>query len=349
MAMPRVGGQTTPDTCWTGGSNIVGQQLNRAKTVMATRTLDFWSAEKICNCCTKGLPDEMKLGPSDDVKGMVTITTWISMIKDALEDRGMDTVMRIFNPVSQVELNMLDEKSWGRVAKEDVTEWVKALKETGVFVDGQAINRHPVCPQDVDNLSWSGKFILASIKLSLWEIIEKEVGSSATGPQVFLAVVQEAQVSTASMVQVMTDDLKKMSLKQEPGQNVISFSSKIIEVARKIEGSILDVPNLNSLVLAPFLHCDVEAFRMCVTEKHMKADRVTGNTTTSILATAGPQVSNSVPQWLVDINDLKQRFRELKGQNLWTPLSNTKPRANEINALKAQLQASQQNRPQGGP
>ena len=96
-----------------------------------------------------------------------------------------------------------------------------------------------------------------------------------------------------------------MSLKKEPGQNVINFSNKVIEMARKIEGSILDVPNLNSLVLAPFLHCDVEAFRLCVMEKHMRADRVTGNTTISILATAGVQAQNTTPWWMVDINDLK--------------------------------------------
>jgi len=136
--------------------------------------------------------------------------------------------------------------------------------------------------------------------------------------------------------------LKKMSLKKEPGQNVINFSKGVIELARKIEGSILDVPNLNSLVLAPFLHCDVEAFRLFVTEKHMRADRVTGNTTISILATAGVQAQNATPQWMIDINDLKTRFRELKGQNLWTPLNSGKPRDDEFKSLKAELHKLQQ-------
>ena len=40
----------------------------------------------------------------------------------------------------------------------------------------------PVCDYDVDNLKWSGKDIMNSISLDIWDSIEKYLGIRANGP-----------------------------------------------------------------------------------------------------------------------------------------------------------------------
>jgi hypothetical protein len=300
------------------------------------RPSDFRSAERVYDYCTKGLPEEKRLGPADDDKRTVTIPSWVAMIRSCFEDRGMDTVMRLYNAEEEEELYMLSDENWGRVDGRDVTNWVKELKR-GVLKDGQDTELHPACPFDQDNLAWSGKFIMNSITSDLWEIIEKEVGSNPTGPEAFFAIIQEGQVSTASMVQALTEQLKRMSIKSEPGQNVQTFTNKIVDIARRINGSFLPVPNLHSLVLLPYLQCDVESFRLYATDLHMRADRSLGSTSLSIYR------SNNAtdPAWMASLTDLKIRFREIRAAGLWTPLNNRK-QPDEMKALRAELKALQQ-------
>ena len=49
------------------------------------------------------------------------------------------------------------------------------------------------CPYDQQNLLWSGKALLRSVSLRLWETIERDVGVSASGPVVFESIVSIMQ------------------------------------------------------------------------------------------------------------------------------------------------------------
>ena len=50
---PRVGGGTTADNMWTGGSNLPAQQRAHPKTIYARHPEDFKDAEKVeSHCCT---------------------------------------------------------------------------------------------------------------------------------------------------------------------------------------------------------------------------------------------------------------------------------------------------------
>ena len=171
----------------------------------------------------------------------------------------MDTVMRIYDANTQQELYMLSPDEWGRIAAADVKDQVVEFT-AGVYTAGSTTTRHNVCRFDQDNLQWSGQFIMNSISLPLWQIIERETGPDPTGPEAFHAIIQHAQIATASMVQSLVNELKKKSLKQEPGQNVEQFSIKITNLGRRLIDSFIPMPNLNSLIVKPYLDCDVEAF-----------------------------------------------------------------------------------------
>ena len=58
---------------------------------------------------------------------------------------------------------------------------------------------------------------MKSVSIDFWELLEKDVGTEPTGPAALLAIVQQIQIRTSSMVQNLTESLKKMTLKSELG------------------------------------------------------------------------------------------------------------------------------------
>jgi hypothetical protein len=73
------------------------------------------------------------------------------------------------------------------------------------------------CDYDLDNLKWSGKAILNSVTLPLWETVKKDLGVDASGPKAFVAVVYKLQQVSSATVWALVDGLKGLSLLREPG------------------------------------------------------------------------------------------------------------------------------------
>ena len=230
-------------------------------SVKAMRPTEFRSADRIHGYCTQGLPESKHLSPADDKSSEITVTTWIALLKKSFEERGMDTVMRLYNPLTKKEVYMLDEHSWAGTTKEDALAYVEYL-ETGMVTksDGTKVKVNEPCPFDKANLSHSGDFIVNSVKAPLWKVIELECGSNPSGPVALATIINHIQVGTASMVSALTAQLEAMSLKKEPGQDVVNFSTKVTEIARRLDGGLQKVPNLSSLVVSAYLDCDVEQF-----------------------------------------------------------------------------------------
>ena len=120
---PRVGGGSGKHS-WTGGSNCRGKQSRRPASTLALRPIDFKSAYLIETAAMKGLPEGRRIGP-DEKDSPITLTAWVSALKAYIEQRGMDTVFRIYDADANTEIYLLDE--WGRATPTLVKEWVKAL------------------------------------------------------------------------------------------------------------------------------------------------------------------------------------------------------------------------------
>ena len=298
-----------------------GLEDQQAKTVMASRPTHFRSADQVYTYCTQELPKEKCFAPIEDDSLSVEITTWPEQICIAVEEHDMDTVLHIYNAKDQAEAYMLDHETWGHMDTSGVEAWVEELQNR-VHRDGTNKNPQDVCRFDIENLELTGKYIMNSLTVDLWNIIEKEVGANVDEPTALHAIVQQAQVSTASMVQKLTGQLKEMSLKHEPGQNVVNFSAKITTIAWKIGGSIISVPNLNCLVIAPYLNCGVEQFCLFAIQLHAEADCASAVGLVTIKSTT--RSSRVKPAWDKSVTQLNVRFCKLCEQDLWTPLAKTK-------------------------
>ena len=91
---------------------------------------------------------------------------------------------------------------------------------------------------------------------------QKDLIYNISGPRVFVAIINHQQQLNDSVVRVLIDKLKSMKVKRELVQNVETFAHKILELAKRIEGSRGAPNNLTSLVAKTFVNSKVMSFNM---------------------------------------------------------------------------------------
>ena len=330
---PRVGGGTDYATVWVGGSNVPEQKRSKPTSINARRPQAFRDAEKISISCTQGLKEDHKLGLDTEAAYSVTFTSWVSAIRGYLEERGMDTVFRIYNSDANTEQNLLID--WGAASRPAITKWVGMLNAGLKDKDGSQLD---ICEFDQENLKWSGTSLKNSISLKLWQTIEKDVLFGASGPEVFGAIVDKVQQVCASAVRSLTNTLEGMSITTVVRQDVDEFSRMITEIATRIDGTGAAPGDLNVIVAKTFLHADNKMFDSTAVKLWNLADEG-GNM-----------------HWRDIIGELTQKYRRLAGQNLWGPAAKTKQQSAieaDIASMKGTLNALAQqsnggNRNSGG-
>jgi hypothetical protein len=328
---PRIGGGSD-DTAWVGGSNVKASQRSRPSSTLARRPTDFKSASQIEQKAAEGLSADRCLG-LDGKTSKITMTSWKSATQEYMEEHGLDTVFRIYDPIQDTEAHLLQE--WGKAEPDAVEAWEDSL--------AAGVGNSPLCDFDLDNLKWSGKALMRSIALDLWETVEKDIGIGANGPRTFTAVISKIQQVSASSTRTMVDKLRKMNLKDEPGQHVDNFGSKVIELCKRIAGTGFGPKDLNSIVAGCFLDCDVQLFQLTALNLHNQVD----------------DNPNSI-DWETIVRRLKTKFTSPEGMELWEPLKNQEAKKEaessvldglvaSINKLTAQADRSRGGGGGGGP
>lgn len=104
-------------------------------------------------------------------------------------------VFYIYNRQTDTETYLLTD--WGSTSPGKIEAWVSTLRVGVPKTDGTV---SPPCNYDLDNLKWSGKAILNSVLLPLWEMVKKDLGVDASGPEAIAVVVYKLQqVSSAAV------------------------------------------------------------------------------------------------------------------------------------------------------
>jgi hypothetical protein len=281
---------------------------------MARRPTDFKSANTIEHVATKGLPEDRHIGP-DEKTSKITLTSWVNSTRSYMEERGLDTVFYIYDGQTDSETYLLTD--WGSASPAKIESWVATLRAGVPKTDGTLL---PPCNYDLDNLKWSGKAILNSITLPLWETVEKDLGVDGSGPEAFAAVVYKLQQVSSAAVRTLVDELKSLSLLKEPGQDAEIFGGRVVELCRRISGTGSAPTDLVVLAAATFLECDVLAFKLKAIKVH---DEVDDN----------PRAMT----WDAVVRTLKTKYQSLKGQGLWTPQATSKKKDDELSGLHAAI------------
>ena len=285
MDPPRVGGGVDA-TAWTGGSNRQADWRTRPTSTMARRPTEFKSDSMIKRHACAGLAEHRHLGPNENTS-KITLTAWINWIRLYMEEHGLDTVLRVYTPLRDgaPETYLLEE--WGTVRSDAIDAWIGSL-ENGVpstpstLIAQQAayaaynnlpppVAIHPVCPYNTDNLQWSGKAIMASVTLELWEGLEKTIGTDPTGPEAFLEVIRKLQQMNSAASQTLVEELKEISFIKEPGQDVDAFGDPVVELCGRISRLGAEPNNLSVVAATTLIEYDVLDFKLKALDLHGRA------------------------------------------------------------------------------
>ena len=350
---PRVGGETTLGATlvpWTRGTNIRAQHPGTPKSLKCYRPEDFKNASQTEAKLETGLDDNRILKTAKEMEEFpksISLTTWLSEVQCELEERGMDTVFRLFDPVTETEHYILTE--WGLMQDVDIDRWIQTLSQTGVMQTMQeaaaialaTLNNastpagtaivlplgtavvpaaHPVNTSDQYNLAMSAKFLKNSVSLELWDTVQKDLPINAFGPQILYQIITSHQMVSASAIRSLVKTLEHMQLKTEPGENVLTFSDKIFDTASRIEGSGQAPRDLSVIVASRYLGTSTISFELHASQVHNEVD-INPNTFT---------VREIIAKF-------KSKYRSLHQQGLWEAKSADKT-ALEVQGLKAEVQ-----------
>ena len=336
-ARPRAGGLAMVDgkqVAWTGGSNLPSDRVGwTRKSAGCFRPESLKGKILTEKACVEGLSEERRL---DQTSGnQVQIATWVRNLKDKVEAAGMDTVFRVptlYTPavpavaavpasagvaavaaVAAVPETLTDTagteiyilEQWGQVTEEQVKKWIEWLRDNGDI-------------HDTDNLSMSARAICDSLGATLWDTVEKETTENTTGPEVFLLVLGHVQASSSQAVRDLVSDLEKMTLMSESGENVTTFTNKVADVCRRIEGSGQPPPDLALVVAKTLSASTVTMFQLEMYAMYNELDK-----------------NLKAHTWQGVLLKAKTKYTSMSNSKLWTAAQTKK--TDEIAALKAEV------------
>jgi hypothetical protein len=313
---PRCGGLAlvnTQQVPWTGGGTTPQTTVTVPASSFAFRSSDLSTALKVEKACTEGLADARRL-PAPGVADMsnlgtvVTFADWLYMLKNALVERGLDSIFRTM--INGVEVFLLEK--WGQATKENIDAQIAFLE-----INGDEYDRK--------NLKLSAKFILNSLDMEMLRRTENELGNAlnqaASGLEVFAAIIALHSVLNDSTERFYTDKLKSMHLVDEPGQDVATFSNKVLSIARHIDGiSEHRVKDLHTLIYQCYKGSTTVEFAAAVA--HLLSQCFNNDIT--------------VRDWEAKVAMLKSMYRNLIGLQTWEATKHKKE-SGEPQGLAAQV------------
>jgi len=117
-------------------------------------------------------------------------------------------------------------------------------------------------PYDLKNLGASAQFLLDSLSDDLRHAIERKVEESCSGPEIWMAIVDEVQSDTTRRHQRIKEDLRKLRLSSYGNENVKLFMQDAIEMFRELDNANVLEDDLLLTLLEAFTKASTETFRV---------------------------------------------------------------------------------------
>lgn len=246
LITPPLRGGVENGIAWTGGGRrgtIFG--LSEPTSPDAFRPTDFRSMNIVHSKCTSGFPE--KNCYDTDTTNQVKLVSYLREVKTFLTQTGQEGIFYMKHTGDGVERNILDYS--GMYTSNDVQSHVTELRTTGDSYDAK-------------NLRTSGILMLTTIGPTLKGEIEKFIHSddSKTGPYIFMLIIERIVTCSTSTWRALITELGKLSIVNEPGENVEAFSDKITGICRTLEGAD-QLPKDNAMLVAKsFMYSSVKTF-----------------------------------------------------------------------------------------
>jgi hypothetical protein len=220
--VPLFGGGTTADNVWCGGT--VKYPRNKPKSVNCYRPTNYRDMSKVKALQKSGLPvsKHLHLHPGLKVGSVVnaTLTSAMKNWKSETIQHGTESCFIIYDPfTSNTESCLFD--NYGRLDVKDGEKMIEDICVLGRRVkdpNSPECIRLPVCPYEVENMSFAGFMIKNSLADDLLTQVENDIGTEPQGIMALLACVTAIQSNTSPAYRKLIKELEALKLINEPGQ-----------------------------------------------------------------------------------------------------------------------------------
>jgi hypothetical protein len=179
------------------------------------------------------------------------------------------------------------------------------------------------------------KFILKSLSIEMLRRTESEIGNgldhAADALEVFSAVISLHSVLNDSTELLFVDQLIKLKLVDEPGENVMTYTDTVLGLARHINGISTNTKDLHTLIYNTMIG---------------SSNAVFSSTVSSLLSACINGTEPAARNWESKISMLRVMYRNLVTSGKWEALKHTKETHEpqgltatmDLESLKAEVQ-----------
>lgn len=238
----------------------------------------------------------------------ISLSTWSQIIRTHLIKNGMWDVFQYEDPLTHTKVDLL--KNMGRFQLEEVKKQIANVKLTSDFYALQ-------------NLEWSGRYLLASIHSSLYEKVLNKIPVNSTGPEVLSAIIACSATYSYDSMENLKNKLKNIKISDFPGENVSKMNVAIKDICDRLYGSGFWEYDLLNSICKKYKAVSCEEFRLWALS----------NLTTKVktyLRMRGlqhPDTIDASKRITYDqiLDESTFQYEELFGQNEWTAAIKVKP------------------------
>ena len=167
----------------------------------------------------------------------ITLPVFMRQLESALKQRGMlylfylvATYVSVGKSLSNMLQNypLYDPKTIVSQIKAGMRDSQRSLP------DGTNVNRSAYDQYDLKNLYESHLFIWNSLDDGLQEEIRPFLSEDPSGPEVIAHVLLRMLPNSYRRNDQLLEDLKSLSLKDQPGENVIAYNQKALHLCQEL-------------------------------------------------------------------------------------------------------------------
>jgi hypothetical protein len=262
-----------------------------------------------------------------DASPIMTLTSYKQSTLRHMIINGLYDIFVIINPAGK-KFDLFSSHSL--FLEDDIKEHVLKLRATG-------------CLLVIENLMYSGTYLRNSIDAALYQKVIEDSGVNATGPEVFGSLMKILYSNSFEAIDQCRAALKTINLSDFPGENVELCCSKIELLAERLDcAGAFDMDQLLIVVKIMEGAAD-ERFCAWATTQFRHFNDIAKKLRVYHVST----LKDPMPRWDTFLKECRVEYREMIGQQRWTPqvdagqqspLEPTLPAAYLMRAMMASLQ-----------
>ena len=315
LVKPRVGGIDDIGV-WTGaGANGTGERPKTGSCYRAFKTDPIKSHNAIVPIqkdCQAGLQEENLKFCMNHEPNAQRIILVLRAVEKFLIRTGMEGIFIIIQK-DGTKINMLRDP--GRINKEMVDIWVDDVMIYGVW-DPVTGKRLPVCIHDLTNMAWAGEALMQTTSEMLEESLQEHVKpAQQNGPNILRHLLFSNYRPSLSKVDELVDQLKAMSIKKFPAENVTAYNIEAMTLIREIKMNYMypnQVPNLATHALRGLTECTDLNLQPKINELALDSD----------VNQFGSGVGNKKVDAVEALQKVEDVYKVLMNQKRYTPAIN---------------------------